>query len=328
MRNRQRPIPLLILRPKRYSQLLAICFCILAASRSETTAPVKITHHSARYDNYNSKCLYNQMFAKQPTIISISADVAVLELRIGLKNDIRGQWEKQTEGDMPPEFFQMAYVPHLDTRAIFSSPVEYQTFDIHLHHSFLESIGVQYALLEKFLTKVVRGDAPAELTPVPYPCTRAMLQLVQMILSSDHSAVGRAQMLHHHVSAIVIAALEVVSREVGLTLPLSKVDKAALHDIRELIALHMPEYLSNDVLLSKVFPRLNAFKLGYGFKRLFGMNPYEYYQQLRFARAKELLEKGKPVEDVSFTIQYQSSTAFIAAFKERFGATPKQWMKR
>jgi AraC-like DNA-binding protein len=270
---------------------------------------------------------FNQMFATEPTIITITANVAVLELRIALKNRVRGKWDNRVEGDLPEEFYQMAYVPHVDTRAIFTAAAEYQTFDIHLDLSFLESIGVNYHLLDRFMNKVVIGSEPAELMAIPFPCTAEMRQLVHFIITSEHSPEGHAQMMRSYIKAIVIAALEEVSRKSGVRLPLTKADKAALHQIREMIEVSAPEYLSHDVLLTRVYPHLIEFKLAYGFKRLFGTSPKEYYQKLRFAQAKELLAKGRGVEDVAFMINYQSSTAFIAAFKERFGVTPKQWMK-
>lgn len=271
---------------------------------------------------------FNRMLAEQRTVITIMADQPALELRIALKNRIRGTLEPSTEGDLLPHFFQMAFVPIIDTRAIFEQAAEYLTFDIHLRLSFFESIGVSYKLLDRFMEKVMKGTEPAELVRTPYACTTEMLQLVDIILTSEHSAAGHECMLRNHITSIVIAALEVVSRKEGVRLTLTKADKAALHEIRDIIYRHAPQQFSNEELLAKVFPRLNAFKLGYGFKRLFGMHPREYAQRLRFDMARDMLTNGASVDDVSWKVGYQSATGFIAAFKERFGITPKQWTKR
>lgn len=271
---------------------------------------------------------FNRMLVEQRTVITIEADLPTLELRIALKNRIRGTIDRTTEGDLLPHFFQMAFVPTIDTRAIFDHAAEYLTFDIHLRLSFLESIGVSYKLLDRFMEKVVKGTEPAELVCTPYACTTEMLQLVDIILTSEHSPAGHGRMLRNHITSIVIAALEVVSRKEGVRLTLTKADRAALHEIREMIFEHKPQQFSNDELLAKVFPRLNAFKLGFGFKRMFGMHPREYAQRLRFDVAKDMLAKGASVDEVSWKVGYQSATGFIAAFKERFGITPKQWTKR
>lgn len=269
---------------------------------------------------------YNRVWTTARTIAEGRLNRPVLELRIGLRRLIHGHWKYVDLPAVAPDYFQLVFVPYVETRAIFEEAGEYQTFDVHLEVPFLEAFGVDYKLMAKFIDAVLCKQ-PAELVPRPYPCNREMVQLVNLLLSNEYSEVGRARQLRLHVQALLGAALEIVSREEGVGLPLTQGDIEALHEIKRLIEVHVPDYLSNDELLKRVHPHLNTFKLGYGFKRLFHMNPYEYYQRLRFEKAKELLRDGDGVESVAYTIGYTESTTFVKEFRKRFGVTPREWTK-
>jgi len=148
-----------------------------------------------------------------------------------------------------------------------------------------------------------------------------------VLLQNSYTAAGKARLLHNNVTNILIAALEEVGKEEIDNLPLSIQDIDALHHVKELIETHCPVYPGNDVLIKKARNTLNAFKLSYGFKRLFGVSPYEYFQEQRFLMAKGLLREGNKVNSVAHELEYESSTAFIKAFRQRFHRTPKQFQK-
>jgi AraC-like DNA-binding protein len=264
---------------------------------------------------------FTRFFMQRPVILRARGEMAVLELRIALKNQILGDWEKISNAELPAHFFQMGFVPHIATRAIFESPAEYQSFDIHFEMSFLRDAGLDYATLDKFLNNVSK-DKPAELSRDLHPCSSFMLDNIYTILNNSFSAAGKAKLLQNNVTNILIGALEQVGKDQIGKLPLSPADIEALHHVRRLIEQHVPEYLSNDVLVRKAQPRLNAFKLSYGFKRVFGINPYDYYQQLRFEQGKELLRRGDTIKSVSEDLEYESATTFIKEFKKRYGYTP------
>lgn len=269
---------------------------------------------------------YNRVWATERTILEGRMNRPVLELRIGLQRRINGKWKYVDVAEVAPDYFQLVFVPYVETKAVFEEAGEYQTFDIHFDVEFLERFGMDYRMMADFIDAVL-VKKPVELAPRPYPCNREMVQLVNFLLSSDYSPAGRARQLNLHVEAILSAALETVSKQEGIELPLTKGDREALHEIKRLIAVHVPDYLSNDELLKRVLPHLNAFKLNYGFKRLFGMSPYEYYQRLRFELAKKLLRQGDNVQSVAFDIGYTEATTFSKEFRKRFGLSPKHWMR-
>ncbi len=72
----------------------------------------------------------------------------------------------------------------------------------------------------------------------------------------------------------------------------------------------------------------NEFKLKVGFKNLYGNTVFGYIGDLRMQKARELLEvKKMQVQDVAGMVGYTNSSHFIAAYKKKFGVTPKQYLK-
>ena len=66
-----------------------------------------------------------------------------------------------------------------------------------------------------------------------------------------------------------------------------------------------------------------------GFYYVFGKSINEYVQDYRFEKAATMLESGKYlIKEVAFHIGYQNPSHFISAFKQRYGETPKQWLKQ
>lgn len=72
----------------------------------------------------------------------------------------------------------------------------------------------------------------------------------------------------------------------------------------------------------------NEFKLKVGFKNLYGNTVFGYLGDLRMQKARELLEVRKlHIQEVATLVGYTNPSHFIAAYKKKFGVTPKQYLK-
>ena len=61
----------------------------------------------------------------------------------------------------------------------------------------------------------------------------------------------------------------------------------------------------------------------HSFKQLFGQTIFDYTQNLRMDKAKELLEKTeRSITEIAFDVGYEYSSNFTTAFKRRFSITP------
>ena len=288
------------------------------------------------FEGVNFKCLiqefrgngfsawFNRFWTTAPSVVSARGNMAVLELRIGIKNKIGGTWEDIEQAVLSPYYFQLAYTPHIKTRAIFTTPLEYQTFDIHFEYPFQLEFGIDYKMLDIFLNSVIKKDA-AVLSPGQYRCTPIMMDSIRHILHNDYSLPGKARLLKACVENILLGALELVAKDEINKVKLSRTDSDAIYHVRDLIDASCPLYPGNDVLVKKA--HINLFKLSIGFHRLFGKNPYEYFLEIRLLKAKELLAQGNSVTAVAYELGYESSTTFIKAFKNAFEVTPGRFQK-
>lgn len=267
---------------------------------------------------------YSSYWTKAPVVLTARADIAVLELRISLLNLIRGTWDKIESAPLPMNHFQMGFTPHVLTRAIFDFPAQYVTFDCHFELPFLEQMGLSYKALDRFIHAVQR-DQPAELMAYPHHCTPRMCDGVREILHNDYSAAGKAELLRNEVRSILLAALEEVTRGEVAIVELKDTEVDKLYAVKALIEADCPVYRRNDKLCQAV--GLNEFLLYFGFKKLFGTSPYDYYLDLRLMKGKELLRQGHSVLSVAIALEYKDATPFINQFKAKFGYTPGVWRR-
>lgn len=268
---------------------------------------------------------HNLYWMETPLVLTARGDEPVLELRMAIRNTIHGSWEHIITSVLPEYYFQLSYAPHVMTRAIFEMPVEYQTFDIHFELKFLEEIGLDYQMLSRFIDHV-QNNNPVELAPYPFRCTPRMKDSMNAILRNSYSPEGKKHLLRSSVLDILVEALEEVTKNRQVFPAIKAADQDKLEEVKRLIASDAPVYRGNGKLCRAT--GLNEFMLSFGFKHLFKMTPFEFFQDERFEKGKTLLRQGLAVTAVAHALEYASPSPFIAEFKSRFGYTPKEFQMR
>lgn len=72
---------------------------------------------------------------------------------------------------------------------------------------------------------------------------------------------------------------------------------------------------------------LNEYKLKEGFKNIYGKTVFQYLNDYRLDVARHLLDSSSmKVNDAAYQIGYTNPSHFIAAFKKKFGVTPKKYL--
>ena len=72
---------------------------------------------------------------------------------------------------------------------------------------------------------------------------------------------------------------------------------------------------------------LNEFQLKAGFKEVYGNTVYGYLLDQKMDQARTLLDSGKfQVNEVAYKMGYANTSHFIAAFRKKFGVTPKKYL--
>ena len=72
----------------------------------------------------------------------------------------------------------------------------------------------------------------------------------------------------------------------------------------------------------------NEFKLKVGFKSVYSNTVYGYLADYRMEHARKLLTiNNTRIKEVAAQVGYSNPSHFIAAYKKRYGITPKQHVK-
>jgi AraC-like DNA-binding protein len=80
--------------------------------------------------------------------------------------------------------------------------------------------------------------------------------------------------------------------------------------------------------LSKI-AGLNEFQLKVGFKEIYGNTVYGYLLDHKLDHARALLDTKKfKVNEVAAQIGYTNTSHFIAAFRKKYGVTPKKYLMK
>lgn len=259
------------------------------------------------------------------TVLLATGHIPALELRIALRNKIKGTWDNILQPELPALYYQFSFVPHISTRACFEAGIEYETFDIHFELDYLKELGIDYKAFQLFMEQVLK-DRPTDLSPAPRRCPALMLEAVQAILRNNYSEKGKAWLLQNNVENILLAALEDVDRLETILPDLTEAQVDALYEVKRLIDENLPYYPGNKQLCQKT--QLNFFTLNFGFKRKFGTTPYKYYNNLRMQLSKELLLRGEPISSVAAEVDFLSPRAFARAFRELFDMTPTEYRSK
>lgn len=75
------------------------------------------------------------------------------------------------------------------------------------------------------------------------------------------------------------------------------------------------------------FAGLNEYQLKVGFKEIYGNTVYGYLLDHKLDHSRALLDKGKyQVNEVAYQIGYTNPSHYIAAFRKKYGVTPKKYL--
>jgi AraC-like DNA-binding protein len=95
---------------------------------------------------------------------------------------------------------------------------------------------------------------------------------------------------------------------------------------KEYLLKHLTETPPTLKELTKI-AGLNEYQLKVGFKEIYGNTVFGYLLDHRLDHARTLLDTGTyQVNEVAYQVGYTNTSHFIAAFKKKFGVTPKKYL--
>jgi AraC-like DNA-binding protein len=93
---------------------------------------------------------------------------------------------------------------------------------------------------------------------------------------------------------------------------------------------YLDEYFAADVSLSRLGAAvgLSPFHLARAFEREVGLPPHVYLETVRIARARTLLDRGRPIAEVALDVGHADQSHFTHRFKRVVGITPGQYVRQ
>jgi AraC-like DNA-binding protein len=105
-----------------------------------------------------------------------------------------------------------------------------------------------------------------------------------------------------------------------------EVNVAKLKKAKDIVIANMAEPPSLQELADSI--GLSLKKLKEGFKQIYGDTVYSFLFDYKMEVARKLLESGNHnVNEVGLKVGYSTASHFIAAFKKKFGTTPKKYIQ-
>lgn len=102
-------------------------------------------------------------------------------------------------------------------------------------------------------------------------------------------------------------------------------DVLKIRKAKDIIITNMAEPPTLQELSNEI--GLNLKKLKEGFKQVYGDTVYSFLFDYKMEHARKLLESNQyNVNEVGLQVGYSTASHFIAAFKRKFGTTPKQYV--
>lgn len=178
--------------------------------------------------------------------------------------------------------------------------------------------------LQRFWEKVALNQ-DADIAAVPLSILPEQRNLIGQLQRCNYS--GQMKQLYYEskvVELFLSQALQAEALNDTKVRSLSETDIVKLHDAKAFVESHLLDPLKMRDVCKEV--GLNDFKLKKGFKELFGMTVFGYFNKVRMQYARQLfLDTSKSVFEVAYMLGYSDPYNFTKAFKRHFGYLPSQF---
>lgn len=149
-----------------------------------------------------------------------------------------------------------------------------------------------------------------------------LAQAGKLLALSDWQAPGQAMAMDHLAQWLL---LQVVSRHSTVQKTAPSVTGQLSLRYRRLLQERIHQQLDQPLTLAEMagWVNLSPYHFARLFRATFGCAPYQYVQEQRLIRARDLLRQpGHKITAIALTCGFNDSSQFSRAFKARFGVTP------
>eukprot|EP01133_Synstelium_polycarpum_P004836 gene4836-5623_t len=205
----------------------------------------------------------------------------------------------------------------------------YHNFDVYIDLKSLIKWELPYKPLDTFINAILNRKT-AKLFPEDLPVNAATMALLNDIRNCRMKGVARDiymkakvfELLSHQIDCHEKRKNEPRQQLIKNKYQLGPYDLDLIQKIAGFLEKHADAFTSIHEL-SRIYG-MNEHKLKNGFKAVYGKALFEYAQDIRMNRAKNLLlSTNRSVKEIAYETGYKTPAAFTAAFKRYFDLLPR-----
>ena len=267
---------------------------------------------------------YGDFDLANPTMVYFDSEMETIEMHFALSGFATGQSDSFADGvTFASNEHNLLYASEFKGSIEWSSRKNMKVFEINLWPSFFEKYLPDGKLFDLFRDNI-QSKKSAILSPHNYPITPQMMKLIYQIIHCGRTGHFKRMFLESQVIELLMLQLEQIATHDCTVFCQSNGRHAGkLYKAREILANELNGNFTLHSLAQQV--GTNEFTLKKGFKELFGITVFGYWNQLKMEEAQKLLAEGSHnVSEVSLIVGYKNPQHFSTAFKRYFGYKPSE----
>ena len=235
---------------------------------------------------------------------------------------VEGVAENYTESKGKNYLF---YLPNIREVEQYFSDEEVYLITIYTNIDFLTSFSSNLESVPKTLRSLIeKGDSDCFYLSIGSISPEMRSALYQIITAPYQGMLQQMYLESKTLELLVLQLSQLLEIETSqpkvIALKQSEIDK--IYQAKEILINNIAEPPTLIDLAQQV--EIHHMKLKQGFKELFATTPFAYLREYRLEKARNLLLESKSsVLSVALAVGYSNSSHFAAAFKQKFGISPK-----
>lgn len=205
-------------------------------------------------------------------------------------------------------------------------PGEVRYLEVQISSDFFEKyLPEEHHLFDIFRKEIKRAEF-AQIADHSLPVSPKMVGVVLDIVHCHCNCVLKRMLLETKVLELMLLQMNQMFEENCPVCSLKKSDVEKMHSVRKFILANMAKDYSLGELAREV--GTNEFTLKKGFKELFGMTVFGFWNMVKMDQAKKLLlDSELNIGEIAGKVGFKHPQHFTTAFKRRFGIVPSQFRK-
>lgn len=308
-----------LLLEREYAQMLSKPGCVVCEDLTSLNSVLGQGFYKEMYFD-GIHIGYGDVALRSKTSFILESDAESVEMHFALKGSSSAKSENfDYNVDFGLNQHNIIYTNKMRGLMVWEK-MDSQLFEINLAPSvFLKYLSAGDRQMERFHTAIKKKRSDL-FKKQHYPITHQMELVIREIIDCKRTGFYKKMFLEAKVIELLLLQFEQFA--VDITPPvIKKQEVEKLYAVKEFMQENMARGISMSDLAAKF--ATNEFMLKKGFKELFGMTVFGFWNDIKMLEAKRmLLDQDLNVNEVAEAVGYQNARHFSTAFKTRFGITP------